>query len=63
MPRIYVEEELKTGALHELPWQGAQLNMFIQMMYHKDKWHSGAIVALMNIVREYSSEQKYPYDE
>lgn len=59
LPRIYVDEELKTGVLCELPWQGVPFNMSSQLVYHKDKWHSSAMSAFVDIVRDYSAGKEW----
>lgn len=52
LPKIALERELSQGQLKELNWQGPGFPMFTQILYHKDKWLSSPILALLNLIEE-----------
>lgn len=52
LPLIAVKQEIETGLLAALPWQGADLKTCAYLVYHKDKWHSHAIRAFIKLVQE-----------
>ncbi len=52
LPAIAVTEELATGRLVELPWVGPDFEMKTQVLYHKDKWLSPPIRALLDLAAE-----------
>lgn len=52
LPRIAVEEELKSGQLVDLQWGGPAFGTVIQMAYHKDKWLSPALKAFLTVSEE-----------
>lgn len=49
LPRIVVEPELRTGELAELDWNGPDFAIYAQLIYHKNKWHSPALEAFINV--------------
>lgn len=51
LPQIYVEKEARAGLLAELPWSGPAFNMSTQLIYHKDKWFSPAMLSFLQLVR------------
>lgn len=52
LPHVAVEEELNLGRLVDLCWQGPDFDINTQIVYHKDKWISPAISALLDLSRE-----------
>ncbi|MDY0395658.1 LysR family transcriptional regulator [Virgibacillus halophilus] len=52
LPKIAVKAELERGELVSLPWEMPNLQVFTQMLYHKDKWLSPAIKAFLEITRD-----------
>ncbi|WP_312048220.1 LysR family transcriptional regulator [Anaerotignum sp.] len=53
LPHVYVENEIESGILCQLPWHENHFNMFSQVVYHKDKWHNLALSAFLEIVRKH----------
>jgi DNA-binding transcriptional LysR family regulator len=52
LPKIAVEQEVSRGLLKDLHWSNIDFNIHTQMIYHKDKWLSPALLALMLIARD-----------
>lgn len=52
LPRMAIEKELTSGELTDLHWNNPDFNIYTQMVYHKDKWLSPALSALMQLARE-----------
>lgn len=52
LPRIACMNELAEGALIELDWAGPPIDMETQVIYHRDKWHSPAMTAFLDVVRQ-----------
>ncbi len=52
MPLFAVVEELQTNRLRKVKWQGMDLNLMTQVVYHKDKWISSALAAFLEICKE-----------
>lgn len=52
LPRVAVESEMAGGRLKDLHWSGPDFHMTTQITYHKDKWISPAMNALINLTRE-----------
>ena len=52
LPRVAVEEEVKSGKLIPLKWQGAEFEIVSQVLYHKNKWISPALDAFINLCKE-----------
>ncbi|MBZ9637501.1 LysR family transcriptional regulator [Clostridium sp. FP1] len=52
LPKITVEEELLKGKLVELSWCGPSFEFLTQVIYHKDKWMSPALRALLNMTKK-----------
>ena len=52
LPGIAVTEELAAGRLVKLPWGGPDFGMKTQVIYHKDKWLSPPIRALLDLAEE-----------
>jgi DNA-binding transcriptional LysR family regulator len=52
LPRITLGAELAKGSLISLPWEGPDLTMATQVVWHKGKWISPAMAAFLEVVRE-----------
>ena len=52
LPLMAVEGELSRGELIDLMWQGPDFDMYTQIVYHKDKWISPALLAFLKLSRE-----------
>lgn len=52
LPRIAVEEELSQGSLVDLRWNGPEFDINTQIVYHRDKWITPTISALIDLARE-----------
>lgn len=52
LPRAAVEEEVESGKLIPLKWQGAEFEIVSQVLYHKNKWISPALDAFINLCKE-----------
>lgn len=50
LPRAAVAGELADGTLADLRWLGPPIDMYTQVVYHKNKWLSPALTALMELV-------------
>lgn len=50
LPQIVVQQELLSGQLVELPWEGPAFGITAQLIYHKDKWQSPALKAFIAMV-------------
>lgn len=52
LPKIAVTNELATGQLVDLNWNGPDFGISAQIAYHKDKWLSPALAAFFNLTTE-----------
>ncbi|MCX7710582.1 MAG: LysR family transcriptional regulator [Clostridia bacterium] len=52
LPKVAVEEELAQNRLLSLKWGGPEIEIFTQVIYHKDKWISAPLNAFLELVRE-----------
>jgi DNA-binding transcriptional LysR family regulator len=52
LPAVVVETELSRGELVALRWAGEDLRIQTQVIWHKDKWVSPALAALLSESRE-----------
>jgi DNA-binding transcriptional LysR family regulator len=52
LPRVAALGELASGRLVELRWAGASLDLFTQVVYHKDKWLTPAMRAFLRMAEE-----------
>lgn len=52
LPQTAVEEELLQKRLVKLNWAGPEFLVFTQVFYHKDKWMSAALTALIDLMQE-----------
>jgi DNA-binding transcriptional LysR family regulator len=50
LPKIAVEEELHRGELVSLKWNGPDIPIQAQMIFHRDKWVSPPLAALEELV-------------
>jgi len=50
LPKITVEEEIKRGEIVRLAWNGIDIPIKAQMIFHRDKWLSPPLVALENLI-------------
>jgi len=51
LPYIVAEQELATGQLVDLGWEGPGFRIATQLVYHKDKWISPALRAMLDLTR------------
>ncbi|MGM9532462.1 LysR family transcriptional regulator [Intestinibacter sp.] len=52
LPRIAVKKEIENGQLVEINYDGPEFFTYAQVIYHKDKWISPALKALLNMSLE-----------
>lgn len=52
LPLFSATDEIKSNQLKELNFRGIDLNLMIQVVYHKDKWVSSALAAFLEICKE-----------
>jgi DNA-binding transcriptional LysR family regulator len=52
LPQMTVEQEITAGQLADLGWTGSDFDIYTQMIYHKGKWLSPALTALIQLSRE-----------
>lgn len=52
LPRIAVEKEIKNGKLVEIKYNGPKFYTSAQILYHKDKWLSPALQAILDMSSE-----------
>lgn len=60
LPLIAVEAELDRGRLVALPWTGGEYGLVTQIAWHRDKWLSPALRALVDLSREVLAEPAVP---
>ncbi|WP_104371345.1 LysR family transcriptional regulator [Desulfocucumis palustris] len=53
LPRAAVVRELRLKRLADLNWAGPEINMFTQLMYHRDKWISPPLLSFINMLEDY----------
>jgi DNA-binding transcriptional LysR family regulator len=53
LPRAAVTTELSCGKLADLNWTGPKIEMFTQLVYHKNKWISPALASLLELVKRH----------
>ncbi len=58
LPKAAVETELSTGKMVDLNWTGPKIEMFTQVVYHKNKWISPALASLLDMVKGYFPESE-----
>lgn len=52
LPRIAVEKEIENGELVEIKYNGPKFYTSAQVIYHKDKWISPALKAILDMTAE-----------
>lgn len=52
LPRIAVKKEIESGQLVEIKYNGPKFYSSAQVIYHKDKWISPALQAILDMVDE-----------
>ena len=52
LPRIAVEKEIESGQLVEIKYKGPEFYTSAQVLYHKDKWLSPALQAILDMSLE-----------
>lgn len=52
LPELTTEAEVDRGKLVVLPWQIADLHVYTQMLWHKDKWLSPMLLSFLEAARE-----------
>ena len=52
LPLATVRPEIEAGKLFVLPWRGSELRINAYLTYHKEKWLSHAIRALIKLVQD-----------
>lgn len=50
LPRISVQDELNRGELISLEWEGPDIPIQAQMLFHRDKWLSPPLAALEQLI-------------
>lgn len=51
LPAMTVQGDIRQGRLCQIPWRPGPLAMVTQMIWHKDKWLSPALMSLITVVR------------
>ena len=51
LPRVVAQDELRSGQLIELRWSGPDIGVTSQIVHHKHKWLSPALLALIDMAR------------
>lgn len=59
LPRAAVETELSNGKIVDLNWIGPKIEMFTQVVYHKNKWESPALASLFDLVKKNFPKSHY----
>lgn len=57
LPLISVELEIKDGQLKELLWSSPDFNIHTQILYHKNKWISPALSAMIELSKQRISNE------
>ncbi|MBS4174782.1 LysR family transcriptional regulator [Bacillus sp. FJAT-49736] len=52
LPEIVTEVEVERGELVALPWRISDLDVYTQMLWHKDKWLSPIILSFIETAKE-----------
>ena len=53
LPKVSVEDEVKSGKLVALNWKGPDFGVISQVIYHKDKWISPALSAFLKLAKDF----------
>jgi DNA-binding transcriptional LysR family regulator len=51
LPLYAVQQELESGKLSLLDWKGKELELYVQVVHHRDKWLSPSLEAFLEICR------------
>ncbi|WP_416295559.1 LysR family transcriptional regulator [Paenibacillus illinoisensis] len=58
LPELTTEAEVDRGELVVLPWQIADLHVYTQMLWHKDKWLSPMLLSFLEAAREVIAKEE-----
>lgn len=58
LPRIAVEKEIESGQLVEIKYKGPKFYTSAQILYHKDKWISPALKAILDMTAQMFNVQE-----
>lgn len=53
IPEIAVQKEIREGRINKIAWDGTDLDIMIQMFWHKNKWVSPALKAFIDVAQEH----------
>ncbi len=53
LPKVAVEEEINSGKLIPLNWEGPDFGIISQVLYHKDKWISPALKEFLRLSKSF----------
>ena len=56
LPKFTVEDDLRSGELFELKSDFAGVKMYLQLLYHKNKWLTGQMEVFIALVNDYLIE-------
>jgi DNA-binding transcriptional LysR family regulator len=52
LPEMVVKKDIIEGKMKEIPWKGSEPSLFTQIAWHKDKWITPPLEALINLTRQ-----------
>ncbi|PAF33707.1 LysR family transcriptional regulator [Paenibacillus sp. 7516] len=58
LPELTTEAEVDRGELIVLPWKIADLHVYTQMLWHKDKWLSPILLSFLEAAREVIAKEE-----
>ncbi|MET3941430.1 DNA-binding transcriptional LysR family regulator [Paenibacillus sp. PvP094] len=58
LPELTTEAEVDRGELIVLPWKIADLHVYTQMLWHKDKWLSPMLLSFLEAAREVIAKEE-----
>ena len=58
LPKVAVDDEIKSGKLIPLNWHGPDFGVISQVIYHKDKWISPALAAFLELSKKFLINNK-----
>lgn len=58
LPELTTEAEVDRGELIVLPWNIADLHVYTQMLWHKDKWLSPMLLSFLEAAREVIAKEE-----
>ncbi|EHJ01998.1 transcriptional regulator, LysR family [Clostridium sp. DL-VIII] len=53
LPKVAVEDEINSGKLIPLNWEGPNFGIISQVLYHKDKWISPALKEFLRLSKDF----------